>query len=184
MTKVFIIHGSQGSPKGNWFPWLKEQLESLECKVFSPQFPAQNQNLNDWLKEFSKIEQELDKNSIMVGHSLGPAFIMNVLQKRNSLIKSAFFVAGFTQLLGNATYDPLNKSFVEKGFDWKKIKQNCKKFYLFQSSNDPYVPLKEAQLLAKNLGEKLIIVEKAGHFMKSDGFARFELLLDEIKKEL
>lgn len=184
MTNVFIIHGSRGSNKGHWFPWLKQELENLGCKVFLPQFPIENQNLSDWLKEFNKIEAYLDENSLMVGHSLGNPFIMNVLQRRNSTIKAAFFVAGFTQLLNNPIYDPINKTFVEKGFDWKKIKQNCKKFYLFQSNNDPYIPLKEAELLAKNLETELIIVQNAGHFVKSNGYEKFELLLEKIKKEL
>ena len=28
MENYIIIHGSFGSKDGNWFPWLKEQLEN------------------------------------------------------------------------------------------------------------------------------------------------------------
>ena len=32
-----IIHGSFGSKDGNWFPWLKRQLESKENWIDVPQ---------------------------------------------------------------------------------------------------------------------------------------------------
>lgn len=41
--QFLIIHGSYGSPDGNWFPQLKENLEALGQTVFAPQFPV-----DDW----------------------------------------------------------------------------------------------------------------------------------------
>jgi len=78
----------------------------------------------------------------------------------------------------------LNKTFLEKPFDWKKIRQNCKSFYVFHSDNDPYIPLSKAEELAKSLNAELIIVKNAGHFNKASGYIKFELLLEKINKEL
>ena len=39
-----ILHGSFGSKDGNWFPWLKQQLEDKKLKVDVPQI-----NLCMWL---------------------------------------------------------------------------------------------------------------------------------------
>ena len=86
--------------------------------------------------------------------------------------------------MGNPNFDNINKSFVDKRFDWQKIKQNCKKFYIFHSDNDPYVSLEKAEQLAKNLGVDVILVKNAGHFNEKVGYTKFELLLEKIKNEL
>lgn len=40
MANVIIIHGAYGNPEENWFPWLKKELEKLDCRVFVPKFPT------------------------------------------------------------------------------------------------------------------------------------------------
>lgn len=185
MANIFIIHGSFGNPDENWFPWLKVELEKLGNRVFVPKFPTpENQSLDSWKNVFSEYEKYLDKNSIVVGHSLGPAFLLNVLSGLNKPIKASFFVAGFINLLDNATFDTINKTFVDRSFDWRTIKQNCTKFYLYHSDDDPYVPASEAEKLSEKLGVTSLLVKGAGHFNKKAGFDKFDLLLDNIKCEL
>ena len=79
---VFIIHGIHGSPEENWFPWLKKKLELEGCKVFVPRFTnPENPKLNEWLKFFDNYKKYLNENSIVIGHSLGVAFLLKVLEK-------------------------------------------------------------------------------------------------------
>jgi predicted alpha/beta hydrolase family esterase len=185
MTNILIIHGSYGHPEENWFPWLKSELVKLGCRVFIPKFPTpENQSLQNWLKIFKEYEQYLDENSIVVGHSIGPAFLLNVLENIDKPIKAAFFVSGFTGSLHNPKFDEINSSFADKRFDWQKIKNNCARFFVFHSDNDPYVPLQKAKDLAKNLGVNIILVKNAGHFSEKAGYKQFELLLERIKTEL
>ncbi len=185
MKNVFIIHGTYGHPEENWFPWLKSKLEKLGCKVFVPKFPTPlNQSLENWLEVFEDYKQYLNKNTIVIGHSLGPAFLLNILENLENSIKASFFVSGFTGLFGNSDFNKLNESFVDKSFDWAKIKKNCPKFFLFHSDNDPYIPLEKAEEFAKNLDVNLNIVKNAGHFNKEAGYTKFELLLEKIKDEL
>lgn len=185
MTNVFIIHGTGGSPEINWFPWLKNGLEKLGCKVFVPRFSTpKNQSLESWLKVFDKCRKHLDEDSIIVGHSLGPAFLLSVLENLNLQIKAAFFVAGFTGFLNNLEFDELNKTFVDKTFDWDKIRKNCKKIYVINSDNDPYVPLEKGKELAKSLGVELIVLKNAGHINQEFGYTKFDLLLEMIKNEM
>lgn len=184
MTNVFIIHGSYGNPEENWFPWLKEELEKLGHQVFVPRFPTpKNQSLENWLHVFKQYENELDEDSIVVGHSLGPAFLLSVLEKAEKKIKAAFFVAPFVSFLGNGTFDRVNKTFYNK-FNWGKIKQNCKKFYIFHSDSDPYVPIEKAEEVAEELNTQIILVEGAGHFNEETGYKKFDFLLEKIKKEI
>ena len=100
MTTVFIIHGTGGSPQANWFPWLKQELEQLNCTVIVPQFPTpENQSLENWLRVFKNYEHLFNENSIVVGHSLGPAFLLSILENLQRPIKAAFLVAGFLKKL-------------------------------------------------------------------------------------
>lgn len=102
MANVFIIHGTGASPEINWFPWLKKELEKLGCKVFVPIFPTpENQSLESWLMVFDKYKRYLDEDSIVVGHSLGPAFLLSVLENLDKQIRASFFVAGFIGFLNN-----------------------------------------------------------------------------------
>ncbi len=183
MTNVFIIHGSYGNPDENWLPWLKLELERIGCDVFAPMFPTpNNQSLKSWNEIFENYETLIEEDSIVVGHSLGVAFLLSVIEKKP--VKAAFFVSGFTSSLGKQEFDRINKTFVERKFDWKKIRKNCKKFCVFHSDNDPYVPLKKAERLSKLLGTKIILVEKAGHFNEKSGYWKFDLLLENMMREL
>ncbi|MGV8162737.1 MAG: RBBP9/YdeN family alpha/beta hydrolase [Candidatus Nanoarchaeia archaeon] len=184
-TNVFIIHGSYGNPRENWFPYLKQKLEKESCKVFIPKFPTpENQSLENWKTIFNKYKKHLNETTIVVGHSIGVAFLLNILEQENKKINSAFFVAGFTGSLNNKEFDKINKSFADKKFNWKKIKNNCQEFFVFHSDNDPYVPLTKAEELAKNLDVKVILVKNAGHFNESSGYKKFDLLLEKIKKQV
>ena len=40
MKNVIIIHGTEGYPEENWFPWLKKNLEERGYNVTVPQFPS------------------------------------------------------------------------------------------------------------------------------------------------
>src|SRR3989338_7755510 len=108
MTKIFIIHGSYGNPKENWFPWLKKKLEAKGHTVFVPSFPTpQRQSLTQWMNVFREgYLDKVDEDSILVGHSLGPAFILSVLEQvsLSKLVRACFFVCGFLGLLGNPDF--------------------------------------------------------------------------------
>jgi uncharacterized protein len=183
MPNIIIIHGTGGSPEGNWFPWLKSELEKLNYKVFAPEFPtSKNQSLENWFDVFKDCEQYLNKDTIIIGHSLGVAFILSILEKTNHQIKSAFFVSGFLGLLNNPEFDELNKTFTAKSFDWDKIKKNCKEFHIINSNNDPYVPTEKGEELAEKLNVKLTIIKNAGHINSESGYNKFEFLLEKITK--
>jgi len=183
INTVIIFHGSFGHPKENWSPWLKTELKKIRCNVYVPKFPTpKNQNLKNWLRVFKKYKQYLDKDSILVGHSSGVAFILNILERLNSSIKATFLVAGFIGSINNPAFDKINKTITNRSFKWKKIRQNCKKFYIYASDNDPYVPIEKGKEISHNLRTKLKIIRGAGHFNKAVGYVKFNLLLEDIKR--
>jgi len=180
---IIIIHGSYGRPDENWFPWLKAELEKLNCNVLVPKFPTpEGQSLDAWMKILNEYNYYFDSNMIMIGHSLGVALILRKLELLNKPIKASFLVAGATGKIGNETFDKINASFFEGGFNWSIVRKNSKHFFVYHSDNDPYLPLKLGEELAKNLNVKLILVKGAGHFNEKAGYTKFPLIFDDIKK--
>ncbi|MCH7605321.1 serine hydrolase family protein [Patescibacteria group bacterium] len=184
MKSVFIIHGSTDSKDAHWFPWLKKKLEERGLQVFLPQFPVGEgeQTLENWLKTIEPMKEHL-QDSIMVGHSLGVPFILDVLNEWDVQIQAAFLVGGFGEQ-HEAEGEPNMDDFAARNFDWRKIKNNCSHFYIIHSDNDPYVPLEKAQRLAKNLDTDVMLVSGAGHFQSQGGYSTFDLLLEKINEEL
>jgi len=175
MPVVFIIHGIYGSPRENWFPWLKKELIKKGFKVIIPQFPkTKHQSLKDWIFTFNKYKNYHTNDMILVGHSLGGSFILNILQ--NQKASKAILVASTTPRLKNI-FTPFMKDITNKKLDFKKIRENCKKIHSIISDNDPYVPLKKSLTLAKNLGIKPTIIKTAGHINESAGYKKFPFVL-------
>lgn len=180
-ANYFIIHGAYGSAEENWFPWLRDELEEKGFQVFVPNFPTPDgQTLENWMKVFDEYGHYLNEETVLIGHSIAVAFILNVLERLQKPVKACFLVAGFVDFLGDAELDLINKSFTDRDFDWLKIKENCKNFHIYYSDNDPYVPLEKAQMLSYKLGVDLRLVEGAGHFNHAAGYDKFELLLKDI----
>jgi len=185
IENAFIIHGAFGNPQENWFPWLKKELENRGIKTYIPAFPTpKNQTLENWQNKFKEYAPFLNEKSIIIGHSVGPAFILNVLERIDFSIKAAFLVAPFIGALGNLEVDGINKTFVEKEFNWAKIKRNCKKFYIYSSDNDPYVPLEKGKFLAEKLEAKFEVLHNAGHMNKAAGYLQFPQLLKDISEKI
>jgi uncharacterized protein len=184
MSNAFIIHGTGGYPEENWFPWLKEKLESLNYNVIVPQFPTpKNQTLENWFKIFERYKKYYTQDTILIGHSLGGAFLLRVLEKYDLKIKAAYTVAVPIGILPIKNYNA-DKLFTSQSFDWEKIRSRCKKFCVFHSGNDPYVCLENGKELAKFLKTDLIFVPDAGHFNEKSGYLKFDILFEAIKKNI
>ena len=185
MTNLFIFHGTGGYPGENWFPWLKKELEKLGCNVAVPHFPTpENQSLENWLNILNNYKQFLTEDTILVGHSLGGAFLLRVLEKYDIKFKAAFIVAAPVGIRPIRNYVGDKVFLGGFTFDWTRIKSHCRKFFVYHSDNDPYVSLGNGKELAKNLGIDLIFIPNAGHFNMAAGYTEFNEILERIKKEL
>ncbi len=179
-----IIHGIYGHPEENWFSWLKAELEKEGFEVIIPKFPTPiGQSLESWLRVIEKYDDKINEETVMIGHSLGAAFILNYLEMVDKKIKAAFFVAGYHKLLGDEFYQ-LNKDFVYKEFDWEKIRNNCSKFFVIASDNDPYIPLDTNREMAGMLNADLEVIHDGGHLNKKSGFGKFPFLLKYISENI
>lgn len=183
MKQALILHGTDASPKSNWFMWLKLQLEQIGYKVWLPQLPncdrPNSKTYNNFL--LTNPDFKLNNNTIIIGHSSSAVEILHLLQSLSddTKIKSAFLVSAFVNDLG---WDVLRGLFTEQ-LDFAKIKTMADKLVIVHSDNDPYVPLDHARFLAVNLDGKLVVVKGQGHFNieQSKDYETFPLLLGLIK---
>ena len=183
MTNAIIIHGTYGHPEENWFPWLKTQLEALDIAVAIPRLPTpEGQSLTGWRQAFEPYQKLITKDTILIGHSLGPAFIFDILAQIPIQVQATFLVAPFTGRLGHPTLDKLNESIANGDFDWPHIKSKSRQFYCYYSNNDPYVSQDKSELIAHKLQATARLIPQAGHLNDSTGFQTFDLLLKDIKQ--
>src|SRR3989338_1840683 len=179
MTKIIIIHGLGGHPKENWFSWLKQELEKLNYVVEVPQLPSPYQpQLKEWLSTLEKLK--ITPEDILIGHSLGTPTTLKFLETHKA--RAAYLIGGFCSLL-DERFNPSIKNFVENGFEWKKIKNNCQKFIIFHGDDDPFVPLRKGEEVAKNLGVKVTVIKNGGHLNEEAKYFKFQQLLEKIKEE-
>lgn len=180
MKNAIIIHGTEGYPEENWFPWLKKELEQLGYKVSVPQFPSPPivpAKISEWFGVLNNYE--INEDTILIGHSLGGLFTLRILEKLSHPIKAAFLVGTPIGIKPIKFYDR-DAKFSGFNFDWDKIKKNAEHFVVFHSDDDPYVDLANGEELAKKLGIILHFVPNSGHFNAKAGYIQFPDLLNEI----
>ncbi len=183
--KVSITHGTMGTPKGNWFPWLSDELQAQGHSVICPQYPTpENQHLDNWCSTFDEEFgfPNLDGEAILVGHSCGVPFVLNVLKEADVPVKACFLVAGFVGKLGISEFDDLNETFIRAPFDWEFLKTRVGQAFVYHADNDPYVPLEMGSEIAEMLGADFKILPGGGHLNADSGYLEFPQLLDDIKR--
>lgn len=183
MKNAIIIHGTEGHPKENWFPWLKQELEKNGYNVLVPQFPSPPiipAKIAEWFDVLQDYEQYINEDTILIGHSLGGVFTLRVLEKLEHPVKAAIFVGTPIGVRPILNYDRDN-SFSGFSFDWKEIPTKARHFEVFQSDDDPYVSLGNGEQLAQNLNVELNFVPNSGHFNTKAGYTKFDILLEKLK---
>jgi predicted alpha/beta hydrolase family esterase len=181
--RVIVLHGTYGHPDTNWFPWLHAALNVEGIDVLRPRFPTpQGQSLEAWLNTYDVAVKSLPAApTILVGHSLGAAFALRLVERAAEPVDGLFLAAGFIGALGLPDYDTLNRSFFTGPFDWAGIRQRKGSVgRCWAGDNDPYVPLSRSQEVADCLKTPLETVPGGGHLNSETGFDAFPQLRDAI----
>ena len=92
-------------------------------------------------------------------------------------VKAVVLVAGFAKDLGISEI----RNFVDRDFDWKKIRKKAKKFIVINSDNDPFIELSEGERMAKLLCAEFIVEHDAGHINEGSGFTKYPRLLELLR---
>lgn len=184
MKNALILHGAGNTSQGNWFPWLKSELEEAQFEVWSPDLPNSDYpDKESWLKTVFQSDFSFNDQTILIGHSSGATLILRILERlpKNSKIHKAILVATPVELGSKPEYFQYKKSLVVDDFNWLKIKNSAQSFYFIHSNNDQYdCGESQGELLHKNLGGELIVQKGEGHFNleAGDKYAQFPLALE------
>ncbi len=180
--KIFLVHGWGGTNRLHWQQWIVSETKKQSgikaelVKMPDPMFPKPE----EWIKTLTKSVSNPSSSVCLAGHSLGVPTILRYLEKlpAGKKVGKIILVAGFCRSIGIPIIDP----FVQKEFDWKKIKNSAEKIIVVYSDNDPYIPLLESLFLAERLKVEPIVEKNGGHITAPD-FGPYPKMLEWIIQE-
>jgi predicted alpha/beta hydrolase family esterase len=164
--KFYIIHGFAGHPKMHWFPWLKRELEQMGHFAEVPKMPKPlDPKIKEWVSFLSSTIQKPDKNTYLIGHSIGCQTILRYLEQlpEGTKIGGVLLVAPFLEL--DDKVKKIIKPWVETPIDFSKIKKHTNKIICIFSDDDPLIPISNKKLFEKKLGSKTVVLHEYDHFV-------------------
>lgn len=192
--KVLMIHGFESSGQGNWFPWMKKQLEKLGCEVFAPSMTTSHHpNLDAWMDELKPYLAKLDENSIIISHSLGSKAAVHLLENSATRIDKLFLVASaignprrdwswLEKRMPGSDVDSLRK-FWETKVDWAKVDSQVKRKFIILSNEDGFIDPEHYQI--PNFSQ--VKVEKwdnQGHFIQKKNDQLKDYIVEQILADI
>ena len=181
MEKYIIIHGSFGSKDGNWFPWLKNNLEKDNKDVIVPQMPVGvgNQNFENWSKVLNELN--INENTTIIAHSIAPIFVCKYLITNKIKVKKLVFVCGFNNYLGiDSEFGAVNEPMFIDNFE--DIKEYCNNIICYYSDNDPYVKFEVEKSFADSISNEQYVIKNGGHINAESGYTEVEEILKVLER--
>ncbi|MFH0951595.1 MAG: non-canonical purine NTP pyrophosphatase [Patescibacteria group bacterium] len=187
---IIIIHGTGSYSQSNWYPWLAEELRELGHEVIVPDMPETKKPiLEDWLTELDKYRDKLNKNSVVIGHSIGGRAALHFVAKLNKKIGKLILVAPTNDNMNWRNYakehpnDPYiyQQKFNQAEVQYEKVNNIAKKIIYYYSDNDVYIPISVPADYKKVLKADFIKLSGRNHFSIKNGNAdTFPELYEEV----
>lgn len=184
MKKAIILHGTLGSPEGNWFSWLKSELEARHIEVWLSQLPhAEQPSLREWADfVYDNCPFTIDEETLVIGHSSGAILALILAQESDKTIGAAVAVSVFYD--NSLQWEPNSRLF-DVDFNWPMIANRCHKLLFVHSDDDPYVPLEQAKHVAEQCDSEIVLIPEQGHFNleKSESYKQFPALVELMARQ-
>lgn len=184
-----IVHGCPSdiekamSPKTrtydkHWIPWLKKELIAKGIKTETPLMP------DPWEPDYEKFKAEfekyeVEKNTILVGHSCGSAFLVRWLGEKKRKVFKLILVAPW-KIPDKG--DKFRKAFYIYPID-EGIKSRVNEIVMFTADDEEDEGRESLKIFHQALGGEVIELKGYGHYTMSDmGTTEFPELLEIILK--
>ncbi|PIT90743.1 MAG: hypothetical protein COU22_00495, partial [Candidatus Komeilibacteria bacterium CG10_big_fil_rev_8_21_14_0_10_41_13] len=172
--------------------WLKDSLTSKGYEAKVPAMPnPEEPEIEAWLKALhDNLPDSVDENIILVGHSIGCQAVLRYLERlpQVSKICGLLLLAPWMELDQQTLKEEgeevkkVARPWMETPIDFTKVKSMVGKVVAIFSDNDPYVPLAQKDLFARELGAEIIIEHNRGHFDPSSRVKELSSALEAILK--
>ena len=157
--------------------------------VAVPDMPNTNEpRIKDWVSNLAKVVGKPDKDTYFVGHSIGCQTILRYLEgiNENVVVGGAVFIAGWFHLIKNSLEtkeeEEIANEWTDTPINFESVRKHLKTSTACFSDNDPFVSISESKVFEKELGSKIIIHPKRGHFRLEDGISELHVALNEVLK--
>ncbi len=163
--QFIILHGCPKTPEQvtphdkRWMNWLADQLNEKGFSAIAPDLPtAWQPKYAEWKEAFEKYP--VTKDTILIGHSCGGAFLVRWLLETGKVVKKLILVAPAKV---PETGDDTRKDLYNFELP-DKVPHIADEVVLFASNDFPH-HLKSRELYIQALHPRVIILEGKGHFL-------------------
>lgn len=170
MKRAVILHGTNGHPGENWFPWLKAQLEKSGYEVYVPLLPENSTPNFAVYEEFLRNSDWDFSDNLIIGHSSGATTALRLLARdwfpevRATVLAGAFLNQRLLKANPPSWYDPSDFTHLfGEDYDIKTLQKKGGKFYFVHGDDDPYCDYGDAKDLNDQLGGTMVTVPDGGH---------------------
>lgn len=185
MKNVMLIHGYNGVPK--IYNWLEENLKENGYEVIVPEFPPREGVIYvEWKNILNKYKQYLNKDTIVVAHSIGNELLIKYLFENNLEIGLYIGLAGFSKDFSCEGKDDLNralKDFLVSSEEIDRFRELVSSRYAIYSDNDHIVPFEILEEYSKDIEAIPLLIKGIGHMGKKSELESIPEVLDIIQKE-
>jgi pimeloyl-ACP methyl ester carboxylesterase len=166
LEKVILIHGNGGSTAGDiWLPFLERELTALGLAVINRTFPDNvKARARFWLPFLEELGA--DEHTIVIGHSSGAVAAMRYAETHRLL--GSILVGVCHSDLGDA--GEAASGYYQAPWQWQEIRANQQWIAIYQSADDPHIPVAEARFVAAQLKCSYFEFTDRGHFVDSHEF--------------
>ncbi|OHA10885.1 MAG: hypothetical protein A3H71_00030 [Candidatus Sungbacteria bacterium RIFCSPLOWO2_02_FULL_48_13b] len=167
--RLVLLHGKGGSPRSNFLPGLKKELEARGYEVEAPQMPGADEPDDVEQRDYVLEHCQFDENTTVLGHSFGGLVALRVLETGVKVNRVILVGAPFSGKYLDGKSRPTVTAAIRRGFDFDKIKKNARSFTALYDTHDNVIPTSEGEAFAEKLSANLVKVEaKEPHFSSVD----------------
>lgn len=184
MTKrIFIIHRWEETPEGDWYPWVKNQLEQKGYHVIVPEMPdTDSPKIDTWVSKLSDTVGKLEHTDSFITHSIGAQTVLRYLESQDEKCDKVIMIAPWLELIPESLDDDekeIARPWIETPIDFTKVNGKANSIIGIFSDNDEYVNYVENQkLFNEKLQYQGVLENGKGHFTKEEGVTELPMVIN------